>query len=288
MPHMPKIEKDWPGYDADPFFPTINVLTEGGSLDGPYSEMDFKGLIVEDAEIPSFKVAVRLSDGAVKPLVILQEWVTKESTYDESERYARALANGWRIEVYTFDRWENFPKKHWWSRSKQKAVYRFTKAYNLVAQPGEHRWQLAIGGQTEIGAGGRNVLPNRDSWDTACAEVEAAADSFHRIVDLFPEEVYQGRFDGPKKAVEVSRAEARRVAALGQQLEGIEDPGQNLDETIEQTRGQLEALRIQVLEAVRLVSEVQLDLPEIFPSIVREAGQEDLAGIRFASRELSS
>lgn len=63
---------------------------------------------------------------------------------------------------------------------------------------------------------------------------------------------------GPVEAVAESRARVHHLATMGAELERVVDSGDALDSTIDDVATQLESVRAVVIDALRMISQVQL------------------------------
>jgi hypothetical protein len=74
---------------------------------------------------------------------------------------------------------------------------------------------------------------------------------------------------------------------MGTELEAVVDRSGGLSDTIDQVGDQLEAVRASVIEALRMISQVQLSLPGIFPSEAIVNGELDLRALMEGLDDLS-
>jgi hypothetical protein len=86
--------------------------------------------------------------------------------------------------------------------------------------------------------------------------------------------------------MEARRVEARRLASLGAELEGVFDPDGSLEVTLNQVADQLEAIRCEAVDALRMLSDVRLDVPKVFPDEIVAGGALDLAALSGGITEL--
>lgn len=257
-----------PGLIESRYFPSFYAHTEGGGLDP--SVVDLHAVYTNPTCIPTLlqdkdglfgmQVAVRNADGALRQPDVICDWIHGEKTYAESERYAKALARAWHLEVFVFDRFEK--AKRWYQDST--AVYRFLCARALEPSAGTHRWHLKRGAEIVVPVSANAVAAKEDRWDDVCHRIEEAVETFHRIAALADgDDWLQHNFSGPRKAIEATRAEARRLGALGQQLDGLANPSDAVVAQESRVLNELHGLLGAVQEAIAYLSEVHLTRPGI-------------------------
>lgn len=271
-----KIKNSMPGVTEQAFMSNVKArlvgtITGDRLIDEPtYADMVVPATDDYPAEL---HFAVRVSDGTHAGLARLHCWIEGEKTFEESGRYARALARDWHYAVYVFTGYEKTRRL-----CSPRAVYTFRQSYALRAQPGTHRWTLTAG--SKISQPSRTeVLATQDSWDQDCSEIETACEAFYRIAALLPPNTIQGLLDGPKRAVAGFKQEAARLAAIGQQLDTLVELTPELVDMRTATADRLEAVRLGVLKAVQMASEIQLDVPDAMPDQHVIDGAADLVAL---------
>jgi hypothetical protein len=194
-----------------------------------------------------------------------------EKSWEDSEKTARAVARSWHMEHYTFSHFDK-PSRF----ARKTAVYGLDESRALRPVQGGTRWTLAYGPPIANPSASSRVLPAGDEWDQVCSEVEAGCETFHQIAALCHDPSFEGFFDNARRSIETSRAEARRLATMGQKLSAIVHPTDAIAASTEGTRNRLESIRLEVLDSVQMLSETQLKMPEVYPSIVTESLARDL------------
>ena len=242
--------------------------------------MVYIGMIDQDADGQptqpyGFTLAIR-PNGTKRDhrsLIVVNDWADDEGSYEDSERKAKHLARSWHLEHYTFSHYEKTGGRF----SKQIAVYTLDGARAIQPQPNGSRWKLVAGPRIAVPASGSAVLPSQDEWDTACNQIEAACESFHKLAALCFEPGFEGYFDGTRSGVETARSEARRLALMGQQLSAVDEPTEGISAVLDETRDRLSELRIEVLAAVEMLAQSQLKMPDAFGSAALETTDGELA-----------
>lgn len=186
--------------------------------------------------------------------------VQDEPTYAESERYAKAIARRWHIERYEFDHYDKDTARRWRRLGPGKPVYRFVHAYALEAVANTHRWTLRRGVEIALPGSASQVEASADRFDVACGTVEEAVEAFHRIANLATGDAWlTEHLAGPRRAMEAARAEARRLAALGQHLDSLSTPSDAISAREEEVLETLKGLHASVVEAIAYASDIHLN-----------------------------
>jgi hypothetical protein len=211
--------------------------------------------------------------GSYEAVGVVCGWPAVEPSYEDSARFAAALARSWHVEEYRFDRMARLR-----FGGGKTAVWRFCAGYELRVVRAGSRCEVEVGEVLELASDGRSVGGGRDNWAGVLAEIDRACDAFYRLAQV----VSGGSgmsLEGPQAAVAANRDSAHRLAAMGAELEAVVDPGDELDATIDEVAAQLEGVRSTVIEAVRMISQVQLAMPGIFPSEAIVDGELDLRAL---------
>jgi hypothetical protein len=265
--------------------PEITAQLEGGTLDG--TRFQGKGVldtgnVIVNTDPATIRVAVRTCDQQSAWFPYVQNWPYEEKTYEESERYARALARSWHLEEYAFVGWHKPGRLRF-----RVATYRFVRARAIVTYADDKRWTLHVGTEIAILTGGDVGLQAKlDQWDRAYRTIEDACAAFHHIVELFGDTPIADAVDGPRAAVESNRQEAKLLAKLGQETSSVDDPNHSLANVIDDIAEQLEVRRKNVVAAVRLISEVHLRAVAAAPNVLRSEGLQELCALHTGISEL--
>lgn len=252
----------------------------GGTLDGTEISrfvLDEQSLTTEGC----VRLAVEEETGRYEAVGVVCRWPTEEGTYRESARWASALARTWHVEEYVYD---HSAKTRW--SGETSIVYRFADGFGLDAVREGARCAVRVGDPLILAADGLSVSGTRDEWATRCTQVDQACDAFTRISALLCEAPLSFDLSGPVAAMEARRVEARRLASLGAELEGVFDPDGSLEVTLNQVADQLEAIRCEAVDALRMLSDVRLDVPKVFPDEIVAGGALDLAALSGGITEL--
>jgi len=270
-----------PGLYVDGSSVLIDAACEGGTLDGQFLsgfDVGAEGILPDDSAV---LIAVEGATGRYEAVEVVSQWPLQEPTFESARQFAKALERTWHVEEYRFNRIQRVK----WSTSKVH-VYRFCAGWRFDAERKGPSYHVVRGEALGYGEDGLSVGGEMTEWQRLCAQIDNACDSFNKVAKLVAEGGVAPIVDGPLAAVAVNRAEAHRLALLGAELESVVDPQSDLDSTVQKVHEQLEGIQHSVLEALRMLSEVQLQLPDVFPSSVVVDGELDMKAMFKAVAEL--